>query len=237
MNLKRTIITLLLVAGPLSLLPFALIARARVTTSSTPRIHLIQDMDNQHRYKAQMENPAFADGRAMRLPVAGTVARGELMADDHYYRGLQQGGASDGAYAIGFPAQVTVDRALLERGRERFGIHCAVCHGYAGGAKDAAGNEMLGPIHVRATQLKAKKDPGLAWVAPTAIATQENLLKADPAQNNYGSEGYLFHVITNGVRNMSGYGSQIDVEDRWAIVAYLRALQRSQNPQLGEGNK
>lgn len=232
MNLKHTIITLLLIGGPLSLIPFGLIARARVSTSATPRIHLIQDMDNQHRYKAQMENPAFADGRAMRLPVAGTVARGELMADDHYYRGLQ-----DGKWAVGFPAQVTVDRALLERGRQRFEINCAICHGYAGGAKNDAGVEQLGPINERAMQLKAKKDPGLAWVTPTAIAVQPTLLKADPAQNNYGSEGYLFHVITNGVRNMSGYGSQVTVADRWAIVAYLRALQRSQNPQLGEGNK
>jgi mono/diheme cytochrome c family protein len=227
---KRTLITILLVGGPLSLVPFALIARARVTTTTTPRIHLIHDMDNQVILKAQDENAVFADGRAMRLPVAGTVARGELMTDDHYYRGIR-----DGNWAVGFPSQVEVDRDLLERGRERYDIHCAVCHGYAGGAEDDAGAPQMGPVHVRAEQLKAKGDPGLSWVPPTALATQENLFKADPANQNYGSEGYLFHVITNGVRNMAAYGSQVSVHDRWAIVAYLRALQRSQNP--GGGDK
>ena len=62
--MKKTIITMALILGPLSLLPFALIARARVSTSEKPRIHIIHDMDNQERYKAQMPNPVFRDGRA-----------------------------------------------------------------------------------------------------------------------------------------------------------------------------
>ncbi|MDV7394273.1 hypothetical protein RZS08_23025, partial [Arthrospira platensis SPKY1] len=75
------------VVTALALVPFALIVRARSTTSPDPRIHIVPDMDRQPFLKAQSANPLFADGRAMRPPVAGTMARGELREDEAVFRG------------------------------------------------------------------------------------------------------------------------------------------------------
>lgn len=194
-----------LVVAFLALIPFAVIAKARVTLSKEPRIHIIRDMDNQAYYRAQSENTMFADGRAMRPPVPGTVARGEAELDDHYYRGL----GADGKFADGFPADVKVDRAFLERGRERYTVFCSMCHGHAGYGD--------GMIHQRAIELMTKGRVGMEWVPPTNLHTLPDY-----------KVGQLVHVIGNGVRNMPPYGGQVPIEDRWAIAAYVKALQRSQ---------
>lgn len=192
----------------LAMVPFAFIARARVTPSREPRIHVIRDMDNQAYFKAQQANPLFADGRAMRPPVPGTVARGEADLDDHMFRGL----AADGnSFADTFPPAIKVDRTFLERGRERYTIHCAPCHGHTGYGD--------GMIHRRALELVQQGRPGMEWVQPTTYHSPD--LRGRPV-------GYLFHVITNGVRNMAPYGPQVEVVDRWAIAAYVKALQASQ---------
>jgi len=184
-----------------SLVPMALAVKARQSFSDQPRIHLIGDMDNQKKLKAQAESAAFADGRAMRLPVPGTVPAGGEQLDDHFFRGVAGGG-----WATELPASVKTDGTTLRRGRERFGIYCAPCHGDAGYGD--------GMIHRRALQIGAN-----AWVPPTSL--HEEHVRAQPV-------GQLFHVITNGVRNMPGYGHAIPAADRWAIVTYLRALQLSQ---------
>lgn len=189
----------------LALIPFAVIAKARVTLSKEPRIHIIRDMDNQAYYKGQAANELFADGRAMRPPVPGTVARGEAELDDHYYRGL----GPDGKFTDTFPKDVTVDRPLLERGRERYAVFCAMCHGHAGYGD--------GMIHQRAMELMSKGRAGMEWVPPTNLHTLKDY-----------RVGQLVHVITNGVRNMPPYGAQVPIADRWAIAAYVKALQRSQ---------
>ncbi len=204
----------------LTLVPLALTARARVSSSDKPRPHLILDMDKQTKFKAQADSPIFADGRAMRPPVFGTVAWGpdadhrdpdNLEDDDHYFRGYRlvknpTTGGTDAEYFTGFPGRVTVDPALLLRGQERFNIFCTPCHGY-GGQGD-------GPVHQRALKIKA------IWVQPSNLTDAER--SARP-------EGHLFNTITHGIRNMTGYGPQIPVQDRWAIVAYLRALQMRQD--------
>lgn len=192
----------------LALIPFAFIAKARVTPSKEPRIHIIQDMDNQASFRAQQANPLFADGRAMRPPVPGTVAQGEAELDDHLYRGLAQDGKS---FADAIPAALEVDDAFLKRGQERYTIYCAVCHGHTGYGD--------GVIHRRAMELVNKGRAGMEWVPPTSYHTPN--LREFPV-------GRLFHVITNGVRNMAPYASQVSVEDRWAIAAYVKALQLSQ---------
>lgn len=211
--MPRWLIPLALLLGCAALVPYALIAKARVARSEEPRIHIIQDMDNQERYKAQQENDLFADGRSMRLPVPGTVARGELQDDDHYYRGLD----ADGSWADAFPAQLAFDEELFARGRERYQVFCAPCHGYDG--------HGYGRVSLRANQLQQKGRPGMSWTQPTDYHS-EQLRAREP--------GYIFHVITHGVRNMAPYASQVPVADRWAIVAHVKALQRSQNPQPGD---
>jgi mono/diheme cytochrome c family protein len=101
------------------------------------------------------------------------------------------------------PPQLTVDEAFIARGRNRYQIHCVVCHGDSG-----AGD---GLVNQRAIELKEAK-----WVPATNLLTQLIRDRAD---------GQIFQAIRDGVRNMPSYGSQIEPRDRWAIVAYVRHLQ------------
>ncbi len=219
MQVPKPIVYAVIVVIFLALIPPALIARARSTTSEKPRIHLVQDMDNQHRLKAQQASPQFGDidlfrdGRAMRPPIAGAVSSviqgGGQEEDDHYEKGL-----NGQAWATSFPPQVNVDLALLQRGQERFNIYCSVCHGLAGYGD--------GIVHQRAMELLSTPSisNGTVWVAPKSL--HEEQIVAQPL-------GQIFNTISNGVRNMSGYAAQIPIEDRWAIVAYVKALERAQN--------
>jgi len=195
----------LLTLTAVALIPVVLIARARTSNSAVPRVELIQNMDDQPKHKAQAANPLFADGRAMRAPVRGTVARGELREDDHFYRG-----SVDEKWATELPMKLTPE--LMNRGQERYDIFCSPCHGLTGHGD--------GMIAQRADELEMG-----TWTPPSSFHTELTRERAD---------GWLFNTITNGVRNMPAYGSQIPEADRWAIVAYMRALQRSQNASLDE---
>ena len=213
LRLKRPpfwMIAIFLIAVVVSWLPLVVAARRRVQTSPDPRIQIAQDMGNQPRFKEQQPSPVFADGRADRPPIPGTVARGQLADDDHYYRGFSStttGGKTQVNFFSGYPKQVTVNDHLLARGQERFAIYCAPCHGV-----DGYGHGM---VNERATELQEPK-----WVP--AASLHSDIVKSRP-------EGHIFNTITNGIRNMPGYGSQVSVPDRWAIVAYIRALQLSQD--------
>lgn len=181
----------------------------RGMTSERRPLMLIPDMDFQPRYDAQAESDFFSDGRTMRPTPLGVVAfagpdyysdagsiraNPDLLAeDDGYYRGK-----SGKAFLDILP--IEIDLPLLRPGRERFNIHCAVCHGATG-----AGNGIT-------TQY------GLVGV-PTY---HDQRLRTMP-------DGEIFNTITNGKNMMTAYGHQVAVHDRWAIVAYIRALQRSQN--------
>jgi mono/diheme cytochrome c family protein len=197
--MPRRVMPLLLILASLALVPFACIAQRRTLRTPETRLHLVGDMDQQQKFKTQSRNALFADGRAMRHQVEGTVARGRLEADDRYYRGL------DGdAYVAEFPVELTAE--LMLRGRERYDIFCAPCHGLAGYGD--------GMVSQRADELLQG-----SWVPPASFHDE-------PAATR--SVGHLFNSITNGIRNMPPYGSQVPVADRWAIVAYVSALQRSQ---------
>ena len=99
----------------LSLVPFVLLAKSRGQTSTTTRLSIIQDMGHQPRFGPQAGTPLFADGRAARLPVDGTVARGELRDDARYNRGLEE----DGKFVKRTPASLPVTKERLLRGQER----------------------------------------------------------------------------------------------------------------------
>jgi len=190
-----------------SAVPFALAAKARYTLSRSPRIHIIQDMDAQPKYKAQRENPVFSDGRSTRVPDAETVAVGELHEDDHFYRGKD-----NGAWARTFPPAFRVDEVAMDRGQQRFGIYCTPCHGFGG-----EGNGMV-----------AKRAEELAqgtWTPPSNLTDAR--IRNMPV-------GELFNTITNGIRNMPAYGPQIPTSDRWAIILYLRALERARAATLAD---
>lgn len=199
------LIPFLVLVSAFALLPASLVYYARATHSPVPRISIVPDMDTQQKYKTQAYNSLFADHRAMRLPPDGAVARDETGLDTR----LQHGQAG-GAWITTLPMTVTPE--LMRRGREQYGIYCAPCHGQLG-----YGN---GPVDARASQLQEG-----TWVAPSNYHTA--LVRGRPV-------GHLYNTITNGIRNMPSYGAQISVEDRWAIVAYIRALQRSQNATLSD---
>lgn len=207
-------IATLIVLVVVTWVPLALIARARNTKMTQPKVHLFQDMDVQPRYGPQALSRIFADGRSMRQPVTGTVARDELMEEDHYNRGYeatknQETGKWDVKYLAGFPEPIKVDEKFILRGQQQFNIYCALCHGKAGYGD--------GMIHQRASEL------GGPWVQPTSMHTPDVRAR---------NEGHLFNTITNGIRTMPAYSQQISIDDRWAIVAYIRALQLSQNAPL-----
>ena len=185
-----------------SLLPLALFVRARTATSEKPRLHLIFDMDNQVRRKPQSYSPLFEDGRAMRPPVEGTVARNELGPESVLWSGRD---AND-EFIKGYPDEIKLTEEFVLHGRERFNIYCAPCHGVSGYGD--------GMINKRAQALAEG-----TWTPPTSM--HDELVRDR-------SNGHLYNTIKNGIRNMPGYGAQTTLEDRWAIVAYVRALQRSQ---------
>lgn len=190
-----------------SWVPLVFFAKARTTPSTEPRVSFVQDMATQPKYREQQTSEIFADGRADRLPVPGTVARGHLMEDDAFYRGFTKAADQPAKFVDGFPSEVKVDLALVERGQQRFNIYCSPCHGLDGSGE--------GPVHKRADELQESK-----WVKPAD-------LHSDNVRNR--PNGHIFNTMSVGIRNMPGYAQQIPVSDRWAIVAYVRALQVSQN--------
>lgn len=202
----------------LALIPGGLAIKSRFAKSDKPRIHIVQDMDMQPKLKTQQPNAflasVFGDPRASMLPVAGTVARGELRADDHLYRGganlTGERNAITGDWFDGMPEGIVVDRALVERGQERYVINCSPCHGITGHGD--------GLVARRADRLEQG-----TWIPPTSLHSELVVIQPD---------GQIFNTITNGKGNMKPYGHQVTVEDRWAIVAYIRALQRSRTAGL-----
>ena len=152
-----------------------------------------QDMHDQPKYIPLRESAFFGDARSARPVVEGTVARGHLNDDELAYTGK-----TNGQDATMFPAPVTAE--TMARGRERFNIYCAPCHGRTG-----QGDGMV----VRR-----------GYRRPPSI--HQDRLRNAPV-------GHFFDVMTNGFGAMPDYAAQIKAEDRWAIVAYIRALQLSQN--------
>jgi len=175
-------------------------AGCRGGTSRHPPIHLNPNMDNQVRMNPQAESDFFADGRAMRAPVAGTVKAGTYSSDTHLMLGMK-----DGQPATSLPPSIALDATLLSRGQERFGIYCSPCHDSSGG-----GN---GTVVLR------------GMMAPPSF--HDDRLRAQGV-------GYFYQTITNGIRNMPSYAGQIPLNDRWAIAAYVRVLQRSQDATLDQ---
>ncbi len=202
--MPRWTLNLIVVGVLLTLIPLALVAKNRIASrGDRTRISIIPDMDKQPKYKAQEASPLFADGRAARAEPAGTVARGESMAPPAFAEGRM-----GGQWVTAFP--LPVDSTLLARGRERYGIFCAPCHGLAGYGD--------GIVHERALALAEG-----GWTPPSSLHT--DLVRERPL-------GQLYNTISVGIRNMPAHGPQIPPRDRWAIVAYVKALQLSQHARL-----
>jgi mono/diheme cytochrome c family protein len=259
-----------------SMIPAMVVFVMRNSTSEKPRWHVFFDMDFQPKKKPQQKTTIFADGRAMRPQVVGTVARGQLDQSDPFYLGydptqptaallkanqlvampIQDGGqdakvepspgvaapqtdpnatqtppavpaqsppsADAGQAAAPQPAPMgiqrawitefplPVDRDLIALGKKKFETYCSVCHGISGTGD--------GLVARRADQLAQGY-----WLPPTSL--HDPKVVAQPI-------GQIFYTITNGKGKMAGYGGSIEPRERWAIVLYIQALQRSQDARL-----
>jgi mono/diheme cytochrome c family protein len=155
----------------------------------------LDPMWRQPKAQAYQASDLHADGLAMRAPPAGTVPFRSVGQP-----GEASGRGPDGAYLAVAP--VTPDARALARGRKKFDIHCAVCHGVLGD-----GESQL------ALNMSLRKPPSLHAYREVA-------------------DGYLYDVVTHGFGLMAGYAAELTQEDRWAIVGYVRALQLSQAADL-----
>jgi len=175
------------------------------------------DMQDQPRYKAYKESDFFADKKAMREPVEGTVARGQLREDKAFWTGKKENAdsnaqvqtttdASGNTLVLSFPNDIekipfAVSEEIVNRGQERYNIYCIACHGAVGN-----GDGMV-----------------VRRGFPQPPTYHDDRLRNAP-------DGHFFDVMTSGWGKMNSYASQVPAADRWAIVAYIRALQAGQNP-------
>ena len=173
-------------------------------TEDTPVVP-IRNMYNQPRYDAQEHSSFFQDGRTMRPQVAGTVSR-EMDPSLPVATGRSDDNTE---WVLQVPPPVVQRNGggadFVARGQERYNIYCAPCHGENGDGQ--------GPVAHRVETL------GVGAMIPPTF--HEERLRAIP-------DGQLFATISNGIRNMPAYSHNIPVDDRWAIVSYVRALQLSE---------
>jgi len=167
-----------------------------------------RDMQDQPKMKPYRGTTFFSDGLSMRQPIPGTVPRGFLRTDTELFTGKKAKSASAAPVAASaanpYPDDTDtfpfpVTKEVVERGRQRYEIFCSVCHGLTGN-----GDGMIVRRGFR-----------------RAASFNDDRLRTAPV-------GHFFDAITNGWGAMPSYASQIPVQDRWAIIAYVRALQLSQ---------
>jgi mono/diheme cytochrome c family protein len=211
------------------------VAGFRGDKSSAPPLEFIDDMAHQGKVKPQSSNFFFADGQGSRQPVAGTVPMGaslptKLAADgyrdpagfstghgsDYYNTGKVENGMF---WGDGFPAGVEITPASLRRGQQVYEIHCFICHGKSGNGKGT---------------LAMRQDTPLAAYGIANIANFLDAPFTDKANAGYKTNGSIFNTITNGQGLMGRYGDKINVPDRWALIAYVRALGMSRAASLAD---
>lgn len=181
---------------------------------SKPPIQVFPDMDNQDKLKAQAPSSFFADRQGSRQPVVGTQPLGfndlgskKIGGIPEYEFGGQTGyyytGQVGDYFGTGMPDELGLDSAetatqIIKRGKERYNIYCSACHGESGNG------------------LGVTSHYGVPGIANFHLDTFKSASYPD---------GRIFDVITHGKGMMSGYGSNIPVSDRWAIISYVRTLQ------------
>ncbi|MCH1504743.1 cytochrome c [bacterium] len=188
------------------------VAGFRGTKSARSPIQVFRDMDMQAKSNAQSTSDFFASGQAAQEPVPGTIpmgwevptlaasAGGEANLDGYAFASdyLNTGKIGE-YYGHGIPEEITVDSAFLERGQQKYGIYCAICHGESGNGAGVISKYGL---------------------LPTSLITAP---VADPAQR---PDGNIYDVVVNGKGLMGGYSARLTLRDRWSIVAYVRTLQQ-----------
>ena len=189
--------------------------RVRGTKFSQPPFELFNDMDRQYKVKYQKPSSFFDNGSGSRRPVKGTVPMGFIFPISKE-KGLESSpldfSSGDGYYSTGrfgdyygkgFPKDITIDEAFLKRGQQRYQINCVPCHGESGN-----GQGIISKY----------------WMVPPTTNLVDARVAAFP-------EGQIFSTITEGKGLMGSYKGTITVRDRWAITAYVKALQSASTPQ------
>ncbi|MCR9292315.1 MAG: DUF3341 domain-containing protein [bacterium] len=243
----RKLVLAILTAIGATLIPGVIVLNMRNSKSSSPRWHVFFDMDYQPSKRPQSKTTLFVDGRSQRQPVQGTIARGDLDLADPYELGYdpdqladsrsastrlvslnaqdgqetgseQAGDAAseDGAMAAASEAELpwvqefpegVVSEEMFQLGKLKFEQNCSVCHGYSGYGD--------GLVSQRALNLAQGY-----WLQPTSL--HDDRILEQPV-------GRIYYTIKNGKGKMGGYAASLNAEERWAVVLYVRALQRSQN--------
>ncbi|HWX19757.1 MAG TPA: cytochrome c [Candidatus Binatia bacterium] len=170
-----------------------------------PPLYIFPDMEWQYKLRPQKDNGFFPNGRSSQLPVAGTIPRSLPLqtaggAVYPYEDAPVNTGRVTGTTNFVEINPLSITAALLKRGQQRFAINCSPCHGQLADGKGIT--QKIG-----------------------AMAVVANLHDKRIVEM---TDGELFFVISNGRNLMGAYGPNVTVEDRWAIIAYLRALQLSQ---------
>jgi mono/diheme cytochrome c family protein len=176
------------------------------------------DMQDQPRYKAYKKSDFFSDHRASRNLPEGVVARGLLKENKAFYTGKLDNpnpnapvqtttDAAGNTLVASFPNDIDefpipVTKELVDRGQDRYNIYCIVCHGPTGNADGMVVRRGF----------------------PQPPTYHDDRLRNAPV-------GHFFDVMTNGWGKMNSYAAVLPAADRWAIVAYIRALQAGQNPE------
>jgi mono/diheme cytochrome c family protein len=158
-----------------------------------------QDMQNQPKIFPQRGSVMFDDGRGARPQIVNTVARGQLHEDSYFYTGVVQGANGYREERNELPAEIPLTLDVLKRGQERYNVYCTPCHSRVGNG--------LGEIVQRGYK--------------PAGNFHDQVRTAQPLS-------HYFFVMSNGYGAMPDYSMQLTPADRWAVAAYIRALQLSQ---------
>jgi mono/diheme cytochrome c family protein len=167
-------------------------------------------------YKPYHETGLFADGTTARPIPVGTIAKGHLQLEKDLYTGMRYGPDGKLDEPIDY-IPVSMTKEDLLRGEQKFDIYCAVCHGKLG---DGAGMIVTRGMIRPPSLVRVDQPP----TDPAAYARYVNVQRAPV--------GHYYDVITNGYGAMYSYNDRIGVEDRWRIVAYIKALQVSQDADM-----
>ena len=244
---------LIMLAG---LIPAAIVLNMRASFSDLPRWHVFFDMDFQPKKKPQQTTTIFKDGRTMRPQVPGTISRGQLDQQDPFYLGYDPmkvssfdadkqiyvstvdsvanasalnsalsgtvqppaGTPAAGTSAAGAPPvlpfleklPIEANEENIKLGKTKYEIYCSACHGYSGYGD--------GLVSKRAASLAQD-----TWTPPSSLHLDR--IQKQPV-------GQIFHTISKGQGKMASYASSITPQERWSIVLYVRALQRSRNANI-----
>ena len=182
------------------------LAGCRGQKSTEPPILPIQNMVEQTSYAPQSKNEFYKDQMANRPPVPGTVAQGEEKINKPLYIGQEQISTDQNQIWVK-KIPIKLDEKVLKHGQELYNIYCGSCHGKAGDSNGIVTQRSGGSIR------------------PTNIHDQDRINL--PA-------GRIYEAVRNGVNNwiMPGFAAQMTVEERWAVVAYVRALQLTRTAKL-----